>query len=330
MTPRTTATRRAADAIRAHDSSRMAMGSLSVLVILGPLLLHTLPGEAGSSSGVGGSGSDPGGSSSGLGGGRADDSDGYGSPSEFGEDDVASLDGAPYWEWEGASESTGLDDRRRVGRPREHEVGRDEFTVACSAGYFESDFEAEFGLSAQQTKRLKKQWGLLGVAEAARRNMPSLEHLQQWWADDPTLTTAVVAHHAGVSAKALRTHFRRVGFSPPSLRVDDDALLDAIRTLYAVGWCRQAGATFMAARLYVRFGIVASPAQIRRALKVLDPEAHSRRAREAAATQYQYNVKGARTLLAAPRSLALLGGDPCQAAAAPRRVPPTPPPRRPG
>ena len=78
----------------------------------------------------------------------------------------------------------------------------------------EAQLTSEFGISAQQAKRLKAEWRLQGVAEAARSRLPSLDDLQQLWSDRPDATWVVAAELFGISARHLRLHSKRLGFEP--------------------------------------------------------------------------------------------------------------------
>ena len=116
-----------------------------------------------------------------------------------------------------AAEAAG---RAMIGRPAEYSIERDEFAEACAGGLNELELVAHFGgrlNSVQQVRRLKQKWGVQGVAERARQAMPDLETLREWWLQRPLLTTSKVAQHAGVSVRALRFHFHRIGFSPHQL-----------------------------------------------------------------------------------------------------------------
>ena len=64
----------------------------------------------------------------------------------------------------------------------------------------------------------------------------------------------------------------------------------------ARGWCASLGLTFAQADLHEHFRIWAPLKQIKRLLKRADPERSKERAKDAAATKYEYNVKGPRSL----------------------------------
>lgn len=226
-----------------------------------------------------------------------DDDDGYGSDAQFGEDDYDCFDDARDWEW-GSDPSRGEPSSaavRQTGRPLEHDVQEDEFTVACEAGLTEQQLAGEFGIHVQQVKRLKKTWNLQGVADTARCRMPSIEALEEMWEHEPTLTVLEVAHHAGVSARALRKHFKRIGFCPQRT-ASDDQVRAALLTIQSGGWCSNLGATFAMSRLNHQFGLVVGVRQLRRCLQEVNPLAHERRRAEAAQTRYIYCVAGPRSL----------------------------------
>ena len=113
------------------------------------------------------------------------------------DDGFDDLDGVPAWEWGGVPDDDDDDDERhsaasQYGRPPEHEVTREELTAACQAGMTAAEIEEELNLSVWQIKRLKQKWGLHGVAEAARSNMPSLTSLEAAWADEPRLSVSSI------------------------------------------------------------------------------------------------------------------------------------------
>merc|ERR1712216_481499 len=85
-----------------------------------------------------------------------------------------------------------------------------------------------------------------------------------------------------------------VGFSPKH-PVDYEMVKEAVRELMKDPCCDTAGAVFMETRLRTA-GIVARPVLVKRALRELDPDAHKRRAKDAAKLRCQYNVKGPRSL----------------------------------
>jgi hypothetical protein len=227
------------------------------------------------------------------------------SPSEFGEDDCETLDGFDEWQFEGgvdyedsgpsgaaASSTSG---GNAGGRPAEHNTDQLQFTILCESGATEDEIMDALRLSKGQVKRLKAKWQLHGVAEDARRNFPTLEQLQAWWHADPTLTTAAVANHAGVCVRALRQHFKRVGFSPHRLVPDDD-VLNALRDLQRRQWCSNLGQTFAASALWVHYQVVARPRQLQRCLKQLDPQLRTARQAATARMGYSYCVGGPRSL----------------------------------
>jgi transposase-like protein len=116
------------------------------------------------------------------------------------------------------------------GRPAEHDVCREDFVLSCEAGSFVTELCAEYGISENQVRRLKKSYGLQGVAEAARLNLPCLEQLTEWWEETPTLTARAVAEHVGVHRRTLLAHFRRIGFQPNPTASDSD-VMDALLTM---------------------------------------------------------------------------------------------------
>ena len=224
------------------------------------------------------------------------------SSSEWGFDDVDDFEGAPFWQFDAGGDE--MDPNHETcttagncgGRPSScDQVDRVEFVLACEAGMYETELVAEFAIdSVYQVRRLKRKWGLHGVAEAARSNMPSLEQLQQWFQDDPSLTVEGVAEQVGASStRALRRYFQRIGFEPFP-KVDDNELITALLTIQTSGWCSDLGVTFAAARLRTEFGLVPGGRQLRRCLQLVNPAAHERRAAQAAAVRYVYTVAGPR------------------------------------
>ena len=219
------------------------------------------------------------------------------------DDNCDDYDEVPFWQLDGAADDAAGGDSRpqrqpKLGRPVEYSVEEHEFAEACACGLTELELITHFGNqinSVQQVRRLKIKWGLHGVAEAARCNMPSLETLQTLWHEDPSLTVQQMASHAGVSVRALRAHFKRVGFSPNN-RGSDEAVLAALTEIQQGDWCSDLGATFSAAVLWTRFGIIAGRRQIRRCLAQLDPQLEAERKRGAARLSYVYTVSGPRSL----------------------------------
>lgn len=72
--------------------------------------------------------------------------------------------------------------------------------------------------------------------------------------------------------------------------------LDALESLQGTVSCSGVGVSFALARLKTEKGIVARASTVHKALRELDPDGHKKRAKEAAKTQYSYNVAGPRSL----------------------------------
>ena len=90
--------------------------------------------------------------------------------------------------------------RNARGRPREHELLKEDLTMYCEAGLTQPEIAEATGAPVRTIQRRIEEHGLQGVAQAARSRMPSHEQLTQWWSDDPSLTTADV-HQLGPQRK---------------------------------------------------------------------------------------------------------------------------------
>ena len=98
-----------------------------------------------------------------------------------------------------------------------------------------------------------------------------------------------VAAQFNVSVHHLRQHMREVGFDPVH-PVGYPEVVAAITELLTDPCFDLCGYTFMETRLRMTFGMVVRPALVKAAMREVNPEAHQRRAKEAAKVRYQYKV----------------------------------------
>jgi hypothetical protein len=181
---------------------------------------------------------------------------------------------------------------RMGGRPPAVVMDDATFEWLVREQYTSREIAVYFGAEEDAVKRKKKALGLVHLQPAAP--LPPLEVLQQVWELNPRTTIASVAAELEVSATTLRRHFQAVGFVPSEIH-GFDVVAEALQDLLSNVEMRVVGVPFAQALLWSERGISARAADVHRALKRHDPAGHRKRTKEAAKTQYVYNVAGPRS-----------------------------------
>ena len=178
------------------------------------------------------------------------------------------------------------------GRPPDAPMDDELLRWLCMEGYSNGQIAAFFGATAAAVDARKRRLKLTQVHRVA---LPTRDELYAIWQAEPRTEVASVAAGLAVSCSTLRRHFAAVGFSPGDPH-GYETVLAALQGLLANVDMRNVGVTFATGLLQAECGVIARPAHVRRALRVLDPANHEKRAKEASKTQYIYDVGGPRSL----------------------------------
>jgi AraC-like DNA-binding protein len=202
-----------------------------------------------------------------------------------------------YWEWFSNYEPSEEHPNQRWT------VDEPALAALCFEGVMsDQELANEFNVPVSLIWRLKRKLKLTWLGRGGEHpSYPDLAQLDQLWNAEPTLTVAELSVRLGCSPRALRYHFNRVGFICPfhggqQQPVDDETVISALAEISERGYCSKLGHTFADSDLRVHFGIYASKKQIKRCLRLADPDNVRQRARKAAAMRYVYSVGGPRSL----------------------------------